>query len=70
MTMSGPLERWTNYATGWKKRFFTVENGMLFYYNSPQEVSEGSRGSIRLHGATMMAKKVPFFLSSFLPHFF
>jgi len=40
---------------------------MIFYYNSAKEVSESSRGSIRLHGATILAKKVSlsFFLFSF-----
>lgn len=55
---SGTLTKWTNYATGWRKRYFTIEKDMIFYYSSAKNVEGGSAlGSIRLLGAVIMRRK-------------
>eukprot|EP00118_Oscarella_pearsei_P011825 m.82460 g.82460 ORF g.82460 m.82460 type:complete len:677 (+) comp36292_c0_seq5:1162-3192(+) len=48
--MNGLLYKWTNYLTGWQPRWFKLEmpSGELSYYRSEEEVSQGSRGSVKL----------------------
>ena len=36
-SLSGYLYKWTNYATGWKKRFFSLTGPVLSYYKSKRE---------------------------------
>ena len=52
--MEGPLCKWTNYATGWKKRWFILEHGALSYYKIKDEKYEGLRGSIQLRDAKIL----------------
>lgn len=51
---SGYLEKWTNYVTGWKPRFFIVQEGMLSYYASKASVRDGTRGSMVLSEARVI----------------
>ena len=44
---SGILEKWTNYWLGWQPRFFSLENGILSYYQSEDEVVNGAKSAIR-----------------------
>jgi hypothetical protein len=30
--MKGYLKKWTNYTSGWKLRWFVLEDGVLSYY--------------------------------------
>ncbi|KAK2708208.1 pleckstrin homology domain-containing family A member 3-like [Artemia franciscana] len=46
--MEGLLNKWTNYWNGWQPRWFILDNGVLSYYKSLEEVNEGCRGSIKL----------------------
>lgn len=48
---SGILEKWTNYWLGWQPRFFSLENGILSYYQSEDEVVNGAKSAIRISGA-------------------
>ncbi|KAJ1187980.1 hypothetical protein NDU88_004745 [Pleurodeles waltl] len=46
--MEGVLYKWTNYMTGWQPRWFVLENGILSYYDSQDDVCKGSKGSIKM----------------------
>ncbi|XP_062576311.1 pleckstrin homology domain-containing family A member 8-like [Saccostrea cucullata] len=46
--MEGVLLKWTNYLTGWQPRWFVLDNGILSYYKSEEEVNLGCKGSIRM----------------------
>ncbi|XP_063174191.1 pleckstrin homology domain-containing family A member 3 [Candoia aspera] len=46
--MEGVLYKWTNYLTGWKPRWFVLDNGILSYYDSQDDVCKGSKGSIKM----------------------
>ncbi|XP_008198611.1 pleckstrin homology domain-containing family A member 3 isoform X1 [Tribolium castaneum] len=46
--MEGVLWKWTNYWNGWQTRWFILENGVLTYYKSQEEVNQGCRGSIKV----------------------
>ncbi|XP_058027607.1 pleckstrin homology domain-containing family A member 3-like isoform X3 [Ahaetulla prasina] len=46
--MEGALLKWTNYLSGWQPRYFVLENGILSYYDSQDDVGKGSRGSIKM----------------------
>ncbi|XP_067928024.1 pleckstrin homology domain-containing family A member 3-like [Watersipora subatra] len=46
--MEGLLWKWTNYWSGWQPRWFILDNGILSYYNSQDEVGKGCRGSIKM----------------------
>ena len=37
-----------NYFQGWQSRWFILDNGVLSYYLSPEEVTQGSRGSVKV----------------------
>jgi hypothetical protein len=50
--LSGVLLKWTNYAGGYKKRWFVLENGVLSYYKSMTEL-DSCRGSISLKNAKL-----------------
>lgn len=46
--MEGVLWKWTNYWSGWQTRWFILENGVLAYYKSQDEVSQGCKGSMKV----------------------
>ncbi|ODN00381.1 Pleckstrin y domain-containing family A member 3 [Orchesella cincta] len=45
-SMKGVLWKWTNYWNGWQPRWFILEEGILSYYQSEDEVSQGCKGSV------------------------
>ncbi|KAL2087523.1 hypothetical protein ACEWY4_016351 [Coilia grayii] len=46
--MEGMLYKWTNYMTGWQPRWFVLDNGIISYYDSQDDVCKGSKGSIKM----------------------
>ncbi|KAJ8327421.1 hypothetical protein QVD99_008036 [Batrachochytrium dendrobatidis] len=44
--LKGTLFKWTNYTTGYKPRYFVLENGFFSYYHTPDEYPSNCRGSI------------------------
>ncbi|CAG6016412.1 unnamed protein product [Menidia menidia] len=46
--MEGILYKWTNYMTGWQPRWFVLQNGVISYYDSEDDVGKGSKGSIKM----------------------
>ncbi|XP_018575203.1 pleckstrin homology domain-containing family A member 3-like [Anoplophora glabripennis] len=46
--MEGILWKWTNYWNGWQTRWFVLENGVLSYYKSQDEVNQGCKGSLKV----------------------
>ncbi|XP_077470123.1 pleckstrin homology domain-containing family A member 3 isoform X1 [Stigmatopora argus] len=46
--MEGVLYKWTNYMTGWQPRWFVLDDGIISYYDSEDDVSKGSKGSIKM----------------------
>ncbi|OWR45214.1 putative pleckstrin proteiny domain-containing family A [Danaus plexippus plexippus] len=46
--MEGVLWKWTNYWNGWQTRWFVLENGILSYYKSQEEVIQGCKGSVKV----------------------
>ena len=47
----GYLQKWTNYASGYKHRWFVLSNGILSYYKNETECPANCRGSILLRHA-------------------
>ena len=47
----GWLYKWTNYIKGYKKRWFVLDNGLLYYYKNKVEKAKKCRGSISLHNS-------------------
>ena len=48
MSLSGNLEKWTNYWLGWQTRFFILDRGILSYYQNEEEVEAGAKASIKV----------------------
>ncbi|KAI0227081.1 Pleckstrin homology domain-containing family A member 3 [Lamellibrachia satsuma] len=46
--MEGTLWKWTNYFSGWQSRWFILDNGILSYYKSADDVNNGCKGSIKM----------------------
>ncbi|XP_074660968.1 pleckstrin homology domain-containing family A member 8-like [Tubulanus polymorphus] len=46
--MEGTLWKWTNYFSGWQPRWFVLDNGILSYYKSQEDVNNGCKGSLKL----------------------
>ncbi|XP_018324499.1 pleckstrin homology domain-containing family A member 3-like [Agrilus planipennis] len=46
--MEGVLWKWTNYWNGWQTRWFVLENGILSYYKSQEDLDKGCKGSIKV----------------------
>ncbi|KAJ1675903.1 hypothetical protein EV182_000349 [Spiromyces aspiralis] len=44
----GELLKWTNYANGWKSRWFELERGVLSYYKHRDDADSACRGAINL----------------------
>lgn len=49
--MQGILYKWTNYASGWKRRFFRLEDNTLSYTKNERDMDYGARGTIQIIGA-------------------
>ncbi|OWF42560.1 pleckstrin homology domain-containing family A member 8-like [Mizuhopecten yessoensis] len=47
-TMEGLLWKWTNYMSGWQPRWFVLDNGVLSYYKSQEDVINGCKGSLQM----------------------
>ncbi|KAI9506572.1 Oxysterol-binding protein-domain-containing protein [Coemansia spiralis] len=54
---SGELSKWTNYAGGWKSRWFELEDGVLSYYKNKADADSSCRGAINLRIAKIMLAK-------------
>uniref|UniRef100_A0A671VLL8 Uncharacterized protein n=1 Tax=Sparus aurata TaxID=8175 RepID=A0A671VLL8_SPAAU len=39
---------WRNFVKCWQPRWFVLENGVISYYDSEDDVSKGSKGSIKM----------------------
>ncbi|CAI2733215.1 unnamed protein product [Schistosoma spindalis] len=46
--MEGILLKWTNYVSGWQQRYFILDDGVLSYYRSKEEMNSGCKGSVKL----------------------
>ncbi|XP_024084256.1 pleckstrin homology domain-containing family A member 3-like isoform X2 [Cimex lectularius] len=46
--MEGVLLKWTNYWNGWQTRWFVLNDGILSYYRSAEEVNQGCKGSMKV----------------------
>ncbi|RNA08157.1 oxysterol-binding 1 isoform X4 [Brachionus plicatilis] len=51
--MSGHLLKWTNYIKGYQRRWISINNGLLSYFRSPNEMDHTCRGAINLANATI-----------------
>ncbi|CAF0742755.1 unnamed protein product [Didymodactylos carnosus] len=51
--MRGWLYKWTNYLKGYQKRWFVLQNGILSYYRSQDEMSHTCRGTVYLDSANI-----------------
>ncbi|WFD32048.1 hypothetical protein MSPP1_003090 [Malassezia sp. CBS 17886] len=54
-TYRGFLGKWTNLVHGFKMRWFVLDDGVLSYYQSPEDEGRHVRGSIYLRYATIRA---------------
>lgn len=53
-TYKGYLQKWTNFASGYKLRYFVLdEKGILSYYTSQSDTSNACRGSLNLGYASL-----------------
>ena len=46
-SLHGTIHKWVNYASGYKSRYFTLEDGLFSYFKSEAEHPHYCRGSIR-----------------------
>ncbi|KAJ1964908.1 hypothetical protein IWQ62_002799 [Dispira parvispora] len=46
--LQGSLLKWTNFASGYRRRYFVLENGALSYYKDKADASNACRGAINL----------------------
>jgi len=46
--MEGSLLKWTNYWNGWQPRWFVLKDGLLSYYNSPNDIKNGCKRSFKI----------------------
>lgn len=51
--MQGFLHKWTNFATGFKTRWFVLDRGVLSYYRAPEDTDNACRGSVSLRIAKL-----------------
>ncbi|KAL1922967.1 uncharacterized protein VTP21DRAFT_9343 [Calcarisporiella thermophila] len=49
--MQGYLSKWTNFAGGYKPRWFVLENGILSYYKNKEDSANACRGSLNMYSA-------------------
>ncbi|ODQ81387.1 hypothetical protein BABINDRAFT_7183 [Babjeviella inositovora NRRL Y-12698] len=53
-TFKGYLRKWTNFALGYKLRYFILDqNGVLSYYRDQEDTANACRGSLNLGNATL-----------------
>lgn len=46
--MKGYLKKWTNYGSGYKLRWFVLEDGVLSYYKHQDDIGSACRGAINM----------------------
>ena len=46
--LEGYLSKYTNFAGGYRRRWFVLEHGVISYYNNPSEYPVSCRGSVNL----------------------
>jgi hypothetical protein len=46
--MQGVLYKWTNFASGYKPRWFVLEDGILSYYRNREDATNACRGSLNV----------------------
>ncbi|KAG0320931.1 hypothetical protein BG000_003396, partial [Podila horticola] len=46
--LEGTLFKWTNYASGYKARWFVLEDGILSYFHNQEDAGNACRGNINL----------------------
>jgi hypothetical protein len=51
--MKGYLKKWTNYTSGYKLRWFVLEDGVLSYYKHQDDIGSACRGAINMHIAKL-----------------
>lgn len=51
--LKGFLSKWVNYRSGWRTRWFVLENGVLSYYRNREDEEVACRGSISLSSASL-----------------
>lgn len=51
--MKGYLKKWTNYRTGFKLRWFVLEDGVLSYYKHQDDSGSACRGAINMRIARL-----------------
>jgi ankyrin repeat protein len=51
--IKGYLKKWTNYTTGYKLRWFVLEDGVLSYYKHQDDVASACRGAINMRIAKL-----------------
>ncbi|KAJ1658071.1 hypothetical protein IWQ61_002635 [Dispira simplex] len=51
--LQGSLLKWTNFASGYRRRYFVLENGVLSYYKDKADASNACRGAINLRIAQL-----------------
>uniref|UniRef100_A0A224XXZ3 Putative oxysterol binding protein n=2 Tax=Panstrongylus TaxID=65342 RepID=A0A224XXZ3_9HEMI len=56
--MEGVLLKWTNYWNGWQTRWFVLQDGILSYYRSAEEVNQGCKGSMKVSAIEITVSNV------------
>ncbi|KAL8789992.1 MAG: hypothetical protein Q9213_000878 [Squamulea squamosa] len=51
--IKGYLKKWTNYTTGFKLRWFVLEDGVLSYYKQQDDADSACRGAINMRIAKL-----------------
>ncbi|QSS56444.1 oxysterol-binding protein [Histoplasma capsulatum var. duboisii H88] len=51
--MKGYLKKWTNYTSGYKLRWFVLEDGVMSYYKHQDDAGSACRGAINMRIATL-----------------
>lgn len=49
---------------GWQTRWFVLENGILTYYKSQEEVNQGCKGSLKVQACEINGNLLYFFFIS------
>jgi len=44
------------FLIGWQPRWLVLQNGILSYYNSPDEVGKGCRASMKIAASDIIGK--------------
>jgi len=56
--MQGLLLKWTNYWNGWQTRWFILQDGILSYYLSAEEIHQGCKGSMKVSALEITVSNV------------